>query len=121
LNTVVSNTLTGSNLSSGSIVLPAGVYEIEADAICYGTDYTRLRLFNTDTNSVILYGLSGFARGVSSSHSVPTKLTGIFTLTASNSILRLQQFSSGGSGGIPVQDGSPEIYVSVMLKWLGPN
>ena len=57
MNTAVTNTIVGASLSSGSIVLPAGSYNIDALQPLYSTGLSRIRLRNA-ASTIILYGES---------------------------------------------------------------
>ncbi len=89
INTVVTNEISGSSLSSNQITLPAGTYFIEASAPAFDVNRHKAKLRNVSDSTDVLIGTSEFARisgGGSTTHSL---VRGRFTI-ASEKIFELQ-------------------------------
>jgi hypothetical protein len=115
LNTVVTNTISGASLSSNTITLPAGTYQIYARAPSYGTQH-KLTLFNTTDSATTIVGSSVFSGASAAGDSV---VIGQFTISASKNfqLVHLIPASSGvNSLGYPLSySGVAEIYTEVQI------
>lgn len=58
LNTEITNEITGASLASNQITLPAGTYEISANASTYGVSKNMSRLQNITDGTTALWGTS---------------------------------------------------------------
>lgn len=121
LNTVVTNEITGSSLSSDEITLPAGTYYYDITAPAYRVDAHKLRLNNVTDVSVQATGRNMYTEGVSNV-STDAKMTGRFTI-ASPKAFDLEHFTNAthtGTGlGPSVNDGSAEVYADVKFWKVG--
>lgn len=117
LNTVVENTVTGASLASNKVTLPAGTYKVRAHAAGYTCNGQRLTLYNVTAGAAILAGPSSHA-SVAGFAQLPAMVSGVFTLSVSSEV-RLDHYTGvarATSGlGVPVSDGSPEIYADLEL------
>ena len=110
---------------SNQIYLSAGTYRIEASASSHklnndaGTLYTRLRIRDVSSGTTLLRGMEQGILGTSNldgqSASVCT-VSGNFTLFSGKTI-ELQQYAKSHYllGGIPMNDGEPEIYADIEI------
>lgn len=129
LNTSVNNTISGANLSSNLITLPAGTYEIEASAPGYQVDSHQIRFFS-NTQGIVIYGTCEFAnigseliwgeevKGLSRSY-----IRGRFTINSTVSDFELQhqvEISNTNDGfGLPCSFGGIEVYSDIYIKQIG--
>ena len=60
LNTELTNTITGSSLSSGQITLPTGTYKINAAAPGYNINRHSIRIYNTSDSVIELSGVGDY-------------------------------------------------------------
>ncbi len=119
LNTVVSNTITGASLASNQITLPAGTYQIYAQAPAYVSDQHRIRLLNVTDTTVTLLGINAYGTSSSTTHSV---LIGKFTIAATKvfNITHYTQTARAGNGlGTIVADTFVEVYTSAIINKVG--
>lgn len=119
LNTSIINTISGASLSSDTITLPSGTYQIDGYAIANQTNGHMTRLQNTTTNTTIITGSSGIANSTVSENNL-SLIKGKFTLSGSTTI-QLQHycnttFSSGGFGQSVGISGVVETYSSIFLS-----
>jgi hypothetical protein len=118
LNTAVTNEIAGASLASNQITLPAGTYEIDAEApagICKGH---RAKLYDTTHSTDILLGTSEFSESASGGVWSKSRIRGRFTLS-SQSVLEIQHQvavtrSSDGFGSSA--NFSTEIYTDVQIR-----
>ena len=122
LTDVLFNSL-GASLSGGNAVLPAGVYRVTASDPAYNVNGHCLRFFDVAGAAVLGKGPSAYARSSGDAHTTEARFDGVFTLASAGSV-RLDHFTEGGGVstffGIEANDGSPEIYASVIFEWMGP-
>jgi hypothetical protein len=120
LNTVIINNITGASLSSNQITLSSGGYYIEASAVTYTSQYTRLKLYNvTDGADELNNSLNN--RAITNDHA-QTALNGYFTI-ADTKVFELRQYTSVAQAtnglGSAVNDGLPEIYSEIKIWKVG--
>lgn len=116
LNTVVTNEISGSSLSSNQITLPSGTFYIQASAPAYASGNTRLRLRNVSDSSNAVIGLNG---EVSGTIAVTPRyfVSGRFTISSSKAFT-IEQYvgtSTHSSLGHDTGDGLTEIYTDVHI------
>lgn len=120
LNTVPTNEISGASVASNQITLPAGTYEITANAMAYLVNGTRLRLRDTTGVATLIAGMNANAHATASSQMGMPTLRGRFTLTVT-SVLELQQWAqatraSDGAGIISTDTDEVEVYADVMIE-----
>lgn len=81
LNTVMVNQIAGASLASNQITLPAGTYEVVADAPGFGCERHRLKLYNVTDAADILYGTSSYSGSAIHADS-RSAIAGVFILAA---------------------------------------
>jgi hypothetical protein len=116
LNTIITNTITGASLTANQFTLPIGVYRINAFCPNYGS-YTKCTLYNI-TNSVnSIIGQSGYGNLTSVANIL---INGIITVTANNTFVIQQYWSSANSqmGGVPASSGLVEVYTHIEITKL---
>ena len=116
LNTTVVNTISGCSLASSVITLPAGTYQIIANAPAYFVNENHTRLRNTTASSDIAIGQNSYAGGGygGSSSQIQTQ----FTLTGSTTIELQHRCSLTRAGnGLGVSSGfsDNEIYSQITI------
>ena len=124
--TVVLNTLvSGGGVASPNITLPSGTFDIFATMTAAATTtnsaWYNTRLFNTTSSSVQqdvnANDITSLSTQVKADNNSVTMVIDARFLLAAQAQLRLQTFSSTGAsgtsvGGIAVNSGEPEIYLS---------
>lgn len=120
LNTIRTNTIQGSSLSTNQVTLPAGAYEIEASCPAFAVDNHASRLENI-TDAVTLFpGTSEFTAGSSQNRSF---LKGRISITATKVIaLQHRCTTTGAVNGLGITGGSfvsNEIYSDIIIKKIG--
>ena len=116
LNTVVTNEISGSSLSSNAITLPTGTYYIQASAPAYASGKTRLRLRNVTDSSNAVIGLNDEVAGTIA---VTPRyfVTGRFVIGSSKAF-KIEQYvgsATHSSLGHATGDGLIEIYTDVQI------
>lgn len=115
LNTVVTNSISGSSLSSNQITLPAATYYIEVSAPAYNVTGNQLRLYDVTGTATILTGKSHYSNSTVENQA---ELFGRFTLSTS-SALRLDHYTVGATAtfglGVASDSGETEIYADVRI------
>ena len=123
LNTVKSNSITGSSLSSNTITLPAGKYRISAACPSYATMGHQTKLYNVTTSNDILNGDSDISYNGYGGY-CRSMVKGEFTLTQITQIQLKQYFlqNSGSSSGLGagVGTGNVEVFSEVEI-WEVPE
>ncbi|KRC21881.1 hypothetical protein ASE31_22540 [Acidovorax sp. Root217] len=113
LNTVVANSIPGASLSSNSITLPAGTYEVQGSVPAWNASVHRSRLQGGGLGT-FLYGTSESAAGSSTSRSM---LRGVFTLHAGAAAITLHTYSNvNAAAGYPSNQGVSEIYSELHFR-----
>jgi len=113
---------TGSNVvsnSGGTFVLAAGTYDIEAFQQFHQIGSGQIRLENTTGSTLVLTGDSILTNV--STVSVPSTLSGRFTVAAAQSLQLQYQVNSTKAGdglGVAANFGS-EVYTEIVLKKVG--
>lgn len=129
LNNTATNTIAGATLGSNQISLPAGTYEVSAEAQASeaasisGTNAVynhRLRLVNVTDSATIFVGpnTAAFVSGTTVSAALNADFQGVFTLAGTKSI-RIDSWVNGVSnsnGGVASSSGENEIYVTIYLR-----
>ncbi len=107
------------SLSSNTITLPAGTYEVSANAETNNTNITRLRLRNTADSTTPCQGVNASDEVVNAS--TPSITSCIFATTASKTF-KLQEWITTNSGatalGRAVSTGESEVYAQVKIRKL---
>ena len=119
LNTVVSNTITGASLASNQITLPAGTYQIYAQAPAFVCYQHRLRLVNVTDSTVTCLGFPAYVTTSSTSFSV---VIGTFTITSTKvfNLTHYTQTARAANGlGTIVNDTFVEVYASAIINKVG--
>ncbi len=121
LNTVVTNTISGSTLTSDVISLPAGTYEVMARAPAHRVDRHKARLRNTTDGADLIIGSTAFARQTSGdSFGSDSNVIGRFTLAAQKDIeLQHRCETTQAINGFGVEaniDSKIEVYSEVTIR-----
>ena len=125
LNTVVTNEVTGASLSSNRITIPAGTYEVFAEAGLARTNntiYHRLGIYDYTNSAYLVKGTTtGHQAGGSSGGvnvlNMAMLLGDRFTVAGTVQIeLRHINTTYATTAGYPSYSGTPEIYSQVMLR-----
>lgn len=107
------------SLSSNTVTLPAGTYELLANAQTNNTNQARLRWRNTADSTTTCQGVNSSDEVVNAS--TPSITSCIFTITSSKTF-KLQQWVTTNSGatalGRPVNSGDSEVYAQVVIRRL---
>ena len=125
--TSVSNNIASASVSSGTITLPAGTYEVKAFGLCKGdgfaTSPNRTRFRNTSDSTTAILGASVQSIGQTNldnqCHPL-AYLQGTFTIAGSKNF-ELQHFKGGATnvvGGDAASSGENEVYADVLIKKL---
>lgn len=117
LNTVKTNEITGASLAGNEVTLPAGTYEIEANAPSYSTNRARLRLYDVTGAAALLLGPSRFAETGSET---AVAVRGRFSL-AGTSTVRVEHYTQTalatfGLGVATNLVGLIEVYAEVLIR-----
>lgn len=120
LNTVVTNTITGSSLVSNQITLPAGTYNIQASVPAFRVDSFKSNLQNITDGAITLNGTNEYSANGGSHAQTRSFITGEFTIAAPKvfevQFASVQNFSTNGLG---VASGlGTEIYTDVRITKL---
>lgn len=121
LTTAANNTIVGSSLSANRFTLPAGLFEVSADAPCSGPSNHRISLWNVTDNSRALVGATGFTTITTVMDRAI--LSGQISLSSPKEFEIRHYFVNATNQtnnlGQPVnQAGVPEIYTSVRITKL---
>ena len=118
LNTIISNSIVGANLSNDAITLPAGTFYVEASAPAFFVDKHKTDLYSVTDAVVLLEGTSEYA----SDHSGDTSQTrsfvsGRFTLTSESSIiLRHRCIGNKANNGLGLNSNlATEVYSDIKI------
>lgn len=107
------------SLSSNQFTLAAGTYYIEADAVFYRTNITKVRIFNdTGTATLVGPGIAVSARGSGDSTTPLAAVSGVFTVAAGQAIelqSRVEASTSNLGFGAPGSFGDDEVYAQVRI------
>lgn len=121
LNTVLTNEITGSALSSNTITgLKAGVYEVLASAPAYQVNEVQLRLYNVTAAVAVLTGVSGYAGGSATTEWL-SWVTGRFTLAATSTLrLEHQCTTTRVTNGFGVENSfGIQVFADLQIRFLG--
>ncbi len=120
LNTVLANTIAGASLSSNEVILPAGVYYVEASSPLYDTNSAQLTVRNVSDVTDLIIGTSQYSHPASPS-SLRTFATGLFTLGATKNIDLNQYVESAIANGLGIRaaSGKVEVYSDVKIWKVG--
>lgn len=121
LNTIKTNTISGANLSSNRVTLPAGTYIIDAKCMVFRTVRARALLYNYTTSSYIMSGLSiNPATSGASSVELPVKTMVTFSTTTQVELRNYNSNSNSIDGyGVNVGDGRSNIYAEMLITKIG--
>lgn len=119
LNTVSTNTLTGSSLASNQITLPAGTYDVFARAPGYVVSYHQAKLRNVTDGSDAIIGTTENS-GSSEAKTTTSFVIGRFTI-AGTKAFELQHYCSPTTVatygfGYPVNFGVIEVYAEIQIR-----
>ena len=118
LNTTLTNTITGASLASDQITLPAGTYEIDANAPGYLVTDHKLRLRDTTGTATLLVGSSARSNAIDAT-ATHAFLRGPFTI-AVESVFELQHWTENeqASNGLgpPTAASVVEVYADVQIR-----
>lgn len=121
LNTIETDGIPGSSLSSNQIVLEAGQYEVRAVSKFYRTGRVQTRLYNATDNTPLALGTSCDARNLDTTD-VSSHIDGFFEITDTKAIeLQYQAVfaqSSSSALGRAASIGI-EVYAIVSIRKLG--
>lgn len=118
LNVATTNTIPGASLSANRIVLPAGIYDIDASAPAFRSDRHNAYLHNVNDVSVAVYGTSEVAAGTDTTVT-RSFIRGRFAIAAPKAFEirhRVEIARAGDGFGLAAGFGQPEIYTSVFIK-----
>jgi len=120
LNTLLTNEISGANLSSNQITLPSGTYYISVSVPAYKSTRHRAFLYNVTDGSDELIGSSALARGVENHHN-HSFIKGRFFISSSKTFEIRQHFQESESVGygIATQDGRSAVYTEVEIWKVG--
>jgi len=108
LNTTDINTITGASLSSNTVTLPAGTYDVYCRVPISQFSSTQLLLYNSSDSTNILVG--GSHRGASVAlQNLDNILTGRFTLAATKNV-QVRHYVLAGSPAKPATSTLGEVY-----------
>jgi hypothetical protein len=119
LNTIKTNTISGASLASNQIILPAGIYDIEAHAPVFCVDYHKLRLYNITAAVDIAIGTQDKIASAESSGGLAF-VRGRLSVAA-NTVIELQQWctTTGITTGFGIAaniNGKVEIYSDIIIR-----
>ena len=121
LNTVVSNTILGASLATNQITLPAGTYQINANAPTVAGAQHRLRLVNVTDSTVVLLGTSMYDANAAVV-STRSFVIGVFTLNATK-VLNLTHYIAQAKAtdglGISTSDTFVNVYAMALITRIG--
>ena len=117
LNAVVTNQISGASLASSQIVLPAGTYDIDAEAPAFAVNAHQAKLRNITDSTDTVIGFSSFA-GSAFNIDTRTAVRGQFTIAATKTF-EIQHscaatFATNGFGQSATQ-GVTEVFTDVMI------
>lgn len=127
LNTVVTNTITGSSLSSDQITLTAGTYEIIAHLPAYSSNSHQSR-FVSSTAGIAIYGTTEYANardtgGEKSESMSRSMINGRFTINSTINDFQLEHRCSDtrttDGFGLACNFGNIEVYSDIIIKKIG--
>jgi hypothetical protein len=100
LNTVITNRITGSSLSTNAITLPAGTYFVIGTTEMYRGGETSVRIYQTSgTPATLLLGVNSYM-GPSPDGASNPSVIGEFTISSQQTIefqIRVNSTSNGGT------------------------
>lgn len=115
LNTTVVNQIDGCSIASSVITLPAGTYQVEAQAPVFSVTTNISRLQNTSDATTTITGTSNYATTDTSSQSF---IIGTFTITASKNFevqTRVGATKATNGLGVSTGLGANEIYTTIII------
>lgn len=121
LNTVVTNEITGSSLSSNQITLPAGKYWVYATSSYVGGNGKRLKIYNVTDSSDIIQGSNSYSETFGSIVSLNVILSGYFEIASQKDIdLRMYSEAARATNGLgqDVTSGDNEVYSEILIRKL---
>ena len=116
LNTAAVNTIAGASISSNTVTLPAGTYDVEGSAPAFAVSRQKARLRQTSgTAATLLVGTSGAS---DNGAQVVSLIRGRIVLTESTT-LQVQHicFVTKTTNGFGVQSGSSEIEIYTTITF----
>jgi hypothetical protein len=121
LNTSVYNSITGCSIASSVITLPAGTFNVFADAPFLYTGRTKIKLRNTTAGTDSIIGGSAYTSPTTSDGVIWAPLSGTVVTTASTTFeLQYHVASNNGAGnGLGVASdiaSTSEIYASITIE-----
>lgn len=119
LNTIVTDTHSLASLASNAVTIPAGTWKFKARAPAYNSNAHRIRLFNNTDSTAIEYSPTTFSNG----SETDAVVEGVFSITTAKAIVVQQWWNTGvatNGQGTVVNDGSPEIYTTLILEQIKP-
>lgn len=114
LNTVRANTIAGASLSSNTIILPAGTYNIQASSPYSSGNSNKARLYNVTASAVISIGQSGYSD--SSAPVCSSDISCQITVGVTTTIRLEHRQQTASPMGRPVTFGDVEVYSSVVIQ-----
>jgi hypothetical protein len=121
LNTVVTNEIVGASLSSNQFTLPAGTYEIEANALARVVNHHMIRLQNISDSTTEIWGTDEHAH-YNYGGSNRSFLRGRFTIPTSKTFELQHRCVNSGDFGTPIGGYftvDHETYTQVWIKKVG--
>ena len=125
-NTVTFNGIPGAALgqaAANTFTLPAGNYQLDARALCYGFRAHNIRLFNMNSAATHDIGVNenlGQYDGTGPFHGSTAELSTVISLNSANAF-RLDHFATNAAtgaalcGGLPVNNGVAEMYAEIKI------
>lgn len=113
LNTIDTDEIGISPLSSNQFTLPAGKYRIKAGSQCFQVNQNRIRLRNITDSQDTIVGFSETSPTNGSGNT--TNLTGTFTIASSKTFEIQHRISTGNAGGLASSFGIDETYTIVEI------
>lgn len=117
-NTVKTNEITGSSLSSNQVTLPSGTYYLQANCRLYRANEFKMVLRNTTDSTYDLIGNGGFSSQGDNADTV-ANIDGRFTISAQK-VFEIQMWTQRTQGngfgyGSGITDGQASIFASAKI------
>ena len=122
LNTTIVNNITGCSIASSVITLPAGTYNVIANAPAFSVNAHRARLQNTTASTTIALGMNAFTNQTVTDGVTNSTVNTIFTLSATSTIElqhRCETTRTVNGLGTLCNFGDNEVYAQIQITRIG--
>jgi hypothetical protein len=116
LNTTLSNSITGASLSSSTIILPVGTYDVDITSGLYNAGRHKISLYNITAGATQLVGTNELTANTGSEYT-RSRIHGRFKITSATTFKVVHYMEYAAGAGQPMAaSGLAEVYADAVFK-----